>query len=89
MVAPVLLILGLWTRLAALIVVINMIFALALVHTSQFVSLNQQGGYALELQAFYLFTAVAVMMFGAGRYSLGGAGGRFGVVRGRGGGVNP
>jgi putative oxidoreductase len=29
----------------------------------------------LELQAFYLFSALAVALLGAGRFSVGGAGG--------------
>lgn len=74
--APVLLILGLWTRLAAVVVVGNMLFALGLVHTAQFFKLATTGGWALELQAFYFFVAVAILLLGAGRYSIGGANGR-------------
>jgi putative oxidoreductase len=75
--APVLLIIGLFTRVAALIVVVNMLFALGLVHASQLFMLNQQGGWQLELQGMYLFTAVAVALLGAGRLSVGGTGGRW------------
>ena len=32
---------------------------------------------ALELQAFYLFTALAIALLGAGRFSLGGKNGAF------------
>jgi putative oxidoreductase len=74
--APVLLIVGLWTRLAALLVMINMIVALLLVHTSQLAEINKAGGWALELQAFYLFTALAILLLGAGRFSVGGADGK-------------
>jgi putative oxidoreductase len=35
------------------------------------------GGYALELEAIYLFAAVAVALLGAGRYSVSGAHGRW------------
>ncbi len=76
-VAPVLLIIGLFTRVAALIVAVNMLFALALVHASQLFSLNQQGGWQLELQGMYLFTAVAIALMGAGRLSVGGVAGRW------------
>jgi putative oxidoreductase len=76
-VAPVLLIIGLFTRVAALIVVVNMLFALALVHASQLFTLNQQGGWQLELQGMYLFTAVAIALMGAGRLSVGGLAGRW------------
>ena len=75
--APLLMLVGLFTRAAAAVVVVNMIVALLLVHTSQFFTLNQTGGWALELQGMYLGAAVAVALLGAGRYSIGGTAGRF------------
>jgi putative oxidoreductase len=76
-VAPALILIGLFTRAAALIVVVNMIVALLLVHTGQFFSLSDTGGWALELQGMYLGSALALALLGAGRYSIGGAGGRW------------
>ena len=76
-VAPLMLIIGIWTRPAALVVAINMAVALSLAHTQQILTLNDQGGWAIELQAMYLFTALAVMLLGAGRISAGGALGRW------------
>jgi len=76
-VAPLLLIVGVWTRPAALVIAINMIVAVLLAHTGQLFSMANTGGYALELQAMYLFTAIAVALFGAGRYSIGGNQGRW------------
>ena len=76
-VAPLLILVGLYTRAAALIVVVNMIVALLLVHTRQFFTLSDTGGWALELQGMYLGTAVVLVLIGAGRYSIGGAGGRW------------
>jgi putative oxidoreductase len=76
-IAPILLIAGLFARLGGLLVVINMLVAFALVHHAQIGSLNGQGGWAVELQGMYLFTALAIALFGAGRYSIGGANGRF------------
>jgi len=70
-VAPLLLILGLWTRIGALIVAVNMVVALLLVHTAQFMSLADTGGWALELQGMYLGGAIAVLLLGGGRLSLG------------------
>ena len=75
--APLLVIVGFWTRPAALIVAINMIFAVALVHTSQFFTLSKTGGWALELQGMYFFVAIAIALLGAGRYSAGGATGKW------------
>jgi len=75
-VAPILLIAGIWTRLAALIVAGNMLFAVYLVHMKQLLTLNDQGGWALELQGMFLMTALAIVCLGAGRFSIGGRGGR-------------
>jgi putative oxidoreductase len=75
--APLLLIVGLWTRPAALIVAINMVVAVALVHSDQLLTLGKSGGWALELQGMYFFAAIAVALLGAGRFSLGGGNGRF------------
>ena len=71
-VAPVLIIIGVWTRLGALLVVANMVVAILLVHLPQLLTMHPEGGYALELQAFYLFTALALVLTGAGRFSVGG-----------------
>lgn len=68
--APILLILGAFTRLAALVVVANMIFAIVLVHPGHIFQLNAAGGWKLELQAFYLFGGLAVALLGAGRYAV-------------------
>ncbi len=76
-VAPILVVIGLFTRAAASIIAINMIFAVYLVHTSQLLQLNKQGGWALELQGMYLFTAIAIALLGAGRFSVGGTAGRW------------
>ncbi|MDB5732436.1 MAG: GntR family transcriptional regulator [Variovorax sp.] len=75
-VAPVLLIAGVFTRAAACIVVVNMLFAFGLVHMKDLFALGKTGGWALELQGMYLFAAVAIALLGAGRLSLGGTGGK-------------
>jgi putative oxidoreductase len=73
----VLLIIGLWTRAAALVIAINMVVAILLVHTGQLLQLSKNGGYALELQTIYLVVALAIALLGAGRFSLGGRDGRW------------
>jgi putative oxidoreductase len=75
--APILVLLGIWARLGALIIAINMIVAVLLVHTSEFFTLGKSGGWALELQGFFFITAVVVALQGAGRYSIGGVNGRW------------
>ncbi|SPA24621.1 conserved hypothetical protein; putative membrane protein [Cupriavidus taiwanensis] len=75
-VAPILLIIGLWSRLAALVVALNMLFAIGLVHTKELGMLSNTGGWALELQGMYLGAALAVLLLGAGRLSVGGINGK-------------
>ena len=75
--APLLLIAGLWTRAAAGIVAINMVVAVLLVHMNELFTLSKTGGWALELQGMFFFAAVAVALLGAGRYSVGGANGKW------------
>jgi putative oxidoreductase len=76
-VAPLMILFGVWTRIAAAIVVVNMIVAVMLVHTTQFFTLSRTGGWALELQGFYFMVAIALILFGAGRYSVAGESGRW------------
>lgn len=76
-IAPLFVLLGIWTRPAALIVAINMVVAILLVHMHELFSLTKTGGWALELQGLLLVSAVTVALLGAGRYSIGGAGGRW------------
>lgn len=69
-VAPLLILLGVFARLGGLLVVINMVFAILLVHTGQILTLSKSGGWALELQGFYLFCGLAVLFLGSGRFAL-------------------
>jgi putative oxidoreductase len=69
--APLLLIVGVWSRIAAAIIAINMVFAVYIAHLSDLFTLSKSGGWALELQAMFLFAAVALIFLGAGRFSLG------------------
>lgn len=71
-VAPILLVIGVWTRLAAIVIVINMAVAVLMAHAGDLFKLGDQGGYALELQAMFLFVALALALTGAGRLSVGG-----------------
>ncbi len=75
--APLLLIAGIWTRLAAGVIAINMVAAIALMHSKDLGTLSRSGGWALELQAFYLVVALVVVLLGAGRFGLGSANSRF------------
>ena len=74
-IAPLLLIFGLYTRLGALLIAANMVVAIALAHSGQLMQLGGNGGWRLELQGLFLFGSIAVALLGAGRFSIGGRGG--------------
>lgn len=70
--APVMLIAGFHARIGAALVVINMAFAVFLVHMGELAQLNGQGGWALELQGMFAFSALALVFLGPGKYSVNG-----------------
>lgn len=68
--APLMIILGVFARYGGLIVMINMIFAIVLVHTGDLLALSDHGGWRLELQGFYLFCGLAIVFLGSGRMAV-------------------
>ena len=76
-VGPALVILGVFTRIGALLIAGNMLVAFLLAHMQELFSLGQMGGWALELQGMFLFGAIAIALLGAGRFSVGGIAGRY------------
>lgn len=69
-VAPIMIILGLYSRIGGLLVVINMVFAILLVHTSQIMTVTKTGGWGIELQAFYLLGGLAIFFLGSSRIAV-------------------
>jgi len=70
-VVPVLLILGIFTRPAASVIVFEMIMALVLVVQGRAFELQRQGGgLGAELQFLYLFSALAIAFLGSGRFAI-------------------
>jgi putative oxidoreductase len=71
LIAPLLLILGVWTRLAALVIAFDMLMAFVLVLGPQILDVRQQGGgWAVELEAMILLTAMSIALMGSGRYAV-------------------
>jgi putative oxidoreductase len=70
-VVPILLIIGLLTRFSALIFAVNMAVAIGLAHAGDLLSLNEHGGWAVELPMLYLLGAVAILFLGPGRIAAG------------------
>ena len=75
-VGPILVILGVFSRVGGLLISINMIVAILLAGMGSMFMLNEFGGYALELEVFYLLGGVAIVLLGAGRLGIG-IGGRW------------
>lgn len=68
--APMLLIVGWYARVGGLIIAVNMVFAVMLAHSKQLLDITKTGGWALELQMFYLVCGLAVLLIGPGRYAV-------------------
>ena len=60
LVAPLLVIAGVWTRWAALVMVVNMLFAIGLAHRGDLLAIGQSGGYRLESQVFFLVCSLVI-----------------------------
>jgi putative oxidoreductase len=76
-VGPVLMIAGLWTRPAAIVVAFNMLVALVVGHPRELFEMTDHGGLLLEVQWLYFAGALTVALIGAGRFSVSGAKGRW------------
>jgi len=68
--APLMVIVGYQARVGGLIIFINMMFALLLAHTGDFFSLTEHGGWAVELQMFYLMSALSIVFLGSGNLAF-------------------
>jgi putative oxidoreductase len=69
-VAPILILVGYRTRLAAAVYVFGALFALFLVHTENIFSLNENGGWGIELLGLYIFGALALFFTGGGKLAI-------------------
>ncbi|MFY2763177.1 DoxX family protein [Arenimonas sp. MALMAid1274] len=67
--APLMLIAGFHARIGAALIALNMLFAIFLAHRGDLAAFNGQGGWALELQGMFLFTAIGLAFIGPGRFS--------------------
>lgn len=69
-IAPIFIILGIGTRLAAGIFAGNCLVAALLAHAADITSLTATGGWAVELLGLYFFGALALVFTGGGKYAL-------------------
>lgn len=66
-VAPLMIIAGVYTRIGAGLIVVNMLFAFGLAHMGELFTLSERGTWPLELQAMFLFSAASLALIGSGR----------------------
>jgi len=69
-IAPILIIIGFRARLASLFLAFFMLIAILMAHSADIFTLNQFGGWGIELQGLYLFGAIVVFLLGAGKYAV-------------------
>lgn len=69
-IAPLMVLFGFHSRIGGLLIVVNMVFAIMLAHSGDIFSLTKHGGWALELQGFYLFGGLAIALLGSGKYAI-------------------
>ena len=67
--APLLIIIGFKSRLAAGVVAFNMIVAIYLVHLNDIFMLTNTGAWAVETQMLYLFGSICIVLLGSGKYA--------------------
>ncbi len=69
-VAPIFVLIGFKTRIAALIIAFNMLLSVLISHRDIMFSVNDYGGWMIETNMLYMMTAVVLFFTGAGKYSV-------------------
>ena len=69
-VAPLFILVGYRTRLASIVYAFGVLVAIFLAHSGDIFSLNQHGGWGIELLGLYLFGAVALFFTGGGKIAV-------------------
>ena len=69
-IGPLMILFGFYARWGGVLVIINMLFAIGLVHMGSLLALTDGGTLELQVDYFFLFSALAVCFLGSGRYAL-------------------
>ena len=69
-IVPLFILFGYGTRVASLIFAGNCLVATVLVHSQDIFTLNDQGGWTVELLGLFFFGAVALFFTGGGKYAI-------------------
>ncbi len=68
--APLLLLLGISSRVWAGVIAVNMLMAIWLTNFKGIVTLGAHGAWGMEVVMFYLLSAFAVILLGSGKYAV-------------------
>jgi putative oxidoreductase len=74
-IAPMLIILGIWSRLAGLVLTVNMATAIYLAYGWAAFHFNANGGLEGELALLFLFGGLAIFCVGSGKFAVSGGNG--------------
>lgn len=69
-VMPILIILGLYARVASVFLALNMTMAIFLAYRSSLFELGKNGAPVIELPLFYLVLSIVIFLLGSGRYAV-------------------
>jgi putative oxidoreductase len=69
-IAPLMIIIGYRTKIAAILMGLTMIVAILLAHSNDIFSLNSHGGWSIDHQGLFLFGSIALFLSGAGKYAV-------------------
>lgn len=69
-IAPILLILGIYTRLSGLLIAFVMLVSVFLARSGEILTLNQYGGLAIDINLLFLLGGLTVFFIGAGKYAI-------------------
>jgi putative oxidoreductase len=69
-IVPIFLILGLYARVASLVLAFNMFVAIILAYGGNLFGLSKHGGLAMELPLFYFILSIVIFLLGSGKYAV-------------------
>jgi putative oxidoreductase len=68
--APLLMIIGYRTKLAAMVFSFTMLVAVLFAHSGDIFSLTEHGSWGIELQGLYFFGGIVLILTGAGKFAV-------------------
>lgn len=69
-VVPILILLGVYARVASLVLALNMLVAIFLAYGGSLFALGKHGAPSFELPFLYLIMSIVIFMIGSGKYAV-------------------